>query len=120
VKHPILAMVLVVLSGATPIWAQNIAPDAASTDTTLRINSRAVLVDVIVTDHNGAPVAGLARDAFTVTEQGKPQAMSFFEEHKGTPHYVESGQTASLSCWLLVAAQPEPSEHRRCKLFGGD
>ena len=47
----------------------------------LQITSRAVLVDVIVTDHSGKPVVGLPREAFTVSEQGKPQAISFFEEH---------------------------------------
>jgi VWFA-related protein len=46
----------------------------------LRIKSREVVVDVIVTDHAGKPVTGLKKDAFTVTEQGKPQTVSFFEE----------------------------------------
>jgi VWFA-related protein len=49
---------------------------------TLRINSRAVLVDVIVSDSHGNPVTGLKQDAFSVTEQGKAQAISYFEEHK--------------------------------------
>ena len=52
---------------------------------TLRLNSRAVLVDVIVSDSSGKPVTGLSRDAFNVTEQGKPQAISFFEENGNTP-----------------------------------
>ena len=47
----------------------------------LAITSRAVLVDVIVTDSSGKPVTGLPKDAFTVTEQGKPQTISFFEEN---------------------------------------
>ncbi len=71
----------------TPLLAQsnmgqtnNLEPD--NPRTTLRINSRAVLVDVVVTDHNGAPVAGLKQDAFSLTEQGKPQTVSFFEEHR--------------------------------------
>jgi VWFA-related protein len=49
---------------------------------TLRINSRAVLVDVIVSDSHGNPVTGLKQDAFSVTEQGKAQTISYFEEHK--------------------------------------
>ena len=53
--------------------------------TTLRVNSRAVLVDVIVSDSSGKPVTGLSRDAFSVTEQGKPQKISFFEENGKTP-----------------------------------
>ena len=40
-----------------------------------------MLVDVIVTDSSGKPVTGLPKDAFTVTEQGKLQTISFFEEN---------------------------------------
>lgn len=56
-------------------------PDAGST---LRITSRAVLVDVIVTDRSGRPVTGLKQEAFSVNEQGKPQKVTYFEEHQGT------------------------------------
>jgi VWFA-related protein len=65
--------------------AQTATPDANTPPPTVRINSRAVLVDVVVTDKNGKPVTGLKQDAFSVTEQGKPQTMSFFEEHTGAP-----------------------------------
>jgi VWFA-related protein len=51
-------------------------------ETTLRVSSRAVLVDVLVTDKKGAPVRGLPQSAFTVKEQGKSQAITFFEEHQ--------------------------------------
>ena len=51
----------------------------------LRVTSRAVLVDVIVTDRAGKAVTGLSKDAFTVTEHGKPQSISFFEEHDNAP-----------------------------------
>ncbi|MGA9583932.1 MAG: VWA domain-containing protein [Terracidiphilus sp.] len=63
-------------------------PGMGQTDnaaTTLRVNSRAVLVDVIVSNSSGKPVTGLSRDAFSVTEQGKPQTISFFEENGNTP-----------------------------------
>lgn len=60
--------------------AQQNTPDS---EATLRFNSRAVLVDVIVTDHNGNTVKGLPRDAFSVAEQGTNQAINFFEEHRG-------------------------------------
>jgi VWFA-related protein len=61
--------------------AQTAAPAAKTSLPSLRINSKAVLVDVIVTDRNGKPVTGLKKDAFTVKEQGKPQTISFFEEN---------------------------------------
>jgi VWFA-related protein len=72
---------------AVPLLAQTVTPNAnTSTSTpTLQITSRAVLVDVVVTDRNGKPVTGLKRDAFTVMEQGTPQAIRFFEEHTGAP-----------------------------------
>lgn len=67
------------LSGPSLLAQQN-APES---EATLRLNSRAVLVDVIVTDPKGNPVKGLTKDAFTVAEQGTPQGINFFEEHRG-------------------------------------
>ncbi len=78
-NRPIVAMFLS-LACAVPAMGQ-----ADESATTLRVNSRAVLVDVIVTDSSGKPVTGLSRDAFSVKEQGKPQTISFFEENGNTP-----------------------------------
>lgn len=69
-----------------PLPAQAQTPQsapAATAETTLHVTSRAVLVDVIVTDRKGAPVSGLKREDFTITEQGKPQSITYFEEHNG-------------------------------------
>jgi VWFA-related protein len=68
-------------------WAQSQQPvsESASSKPDLQITTRAVLLDVIVTDSSGKPVAGLRRDAFTLTEEGKPQAVSYFEEHGSEP-----------------------------------
>ncbi len=78
-KRSLVVLVLAVF--AASVSAQNSAPASTDAQTTLRVSSRAVLVDVIVTDQHGKPVTGLKQDAFTVTEQGKPQAIDFFEEH---------------------------------------
>jgi VWFA-related protein len=78
-NRPIVA-ILLGLACAVPVMAQ-----ADESATTLRLTSRAVLVDVIVSDSSGKPVTQLSRDAFSVTEQGKPQAISFFEENGNTP-----------------------------------
>jgi VWFA-related protein len=45
---------------------------------TLRVSSRLVLVDVVVTDKHGQPVLGLQPADFTVSEKGKPQKISVF------------------------------------------
>jgi VWFA-related protein len=44
-----------------------------------------VTVDVVVTDKKGNPVPDLPRDAFTVQEDGAPQAISSFEAVKVPP-----------------------------------
>ena len=76
-----LACALTLISLSAPLLSQTATPEADTPSSTLRINSRAVLVDVIVTDKKGNPVTGLTRDAFTVTEQGKPEGIGYFEEH---------------------------------------
>ena len=48
-----------------------------------KANARAVLVDVVVTDSHGNPVSGLRQLDFKLTENGKPESVVFFEEHKG-------------------------------------
>jgi VWFA-related protein len=63
-----------------PIFSQNRpAPDADSSVTTLKLNVRTVLVDVVVTDKDNRAVPGLRKEDFEVLEDGKPQAISFFE-----------------------------------------
>ncbi|HUX44178.1 MAG TPA: VWA domain-containing protein [Terracidiphilus sp.] len=76
----ILSFVLAAATLSVPAVPQQTPPQ-----TTLRVTSRAVLVDVIVTDHHGNPVTGLKQDDFSVTDQGKPQTISFFEEHLSKP-----------------------------------
>jgi VWFA-related protein len=60
--------------------AQTPAPDADVPTATLKLNSRTVLVDVVVTDKSDHPVPGLTKDDFQVSEDGKPQTISFFEQ----------------------------------------
>lgn len=50
---------------------------------TFQANANLVLVDVVVRDH-GHPVLGLQQSDFEVLQDGKPQAITVFEEHKAT------------------------------------
>jgi VWFA-related protein len=50
---------------------------------TIKANVRIVLVDVVVTGVKGQPAAGLKKEDFQVSEDGKAQVVSFFEEHTG-------------------------------------
>jgi len=81
--NPFLLISLFVF--AMPLYSQTAASDTNTSMSTLQINSRAVLVDVIVTDRSGKPITGLKQDAFSVSEQGKPQTVNFFEEHTRAP-----------------------------------
>ena len=67
-----------------PLSAQNPAPAAPSAQAQVPVfkaNARAVEVDVVVTRENGEPVTALHKGDFKVMEDGKPQAIDFFEEH---------------------------------------
>jgi VWFA-related protein len=66
------------------LYSQSGAPESTDAQTTIRVSSRAVLVDVIVTDSHGKPVTGLKQEDFSVTESGKPQTLNFFEEHSAS------------------------------------
>lgn len=80
-RNAVIAITVAVL--AIPLWAQSRKPQ--SSQPTLTITSRAVLVDVIVTGKDGQPIRDLKQNDFTVTENGKPQAITFFEPHHNAP-----------------------------------
>lgn len=77
---------LVVLWAAIAAYpqSQTAAPGAHSVPT-FKAKARLVLLDVVVTDNNGEPVTGLKKENFQLSEDGKPQSVSSFEEHKGAP-----------------------------------
>ena len=58
--------------------------------TTLKASTHVVVLDVVVTDKAGHPVAGLTKDDFTLREDGKPQSIRSFEA-------VTAGQPLSAS-----------------------
>lgn len=49
---------------------------------TLRQEVRNVVVDVVVTDKHGQPVTSLDKSRFQVLENGVPQEIAFFEQHR--------------------------------------
>jgi VWFA-related protein len=61
-----------------PVRSQTQAP-------VLKAEVRVVLVDVVVTHKKDEPLTGLRREDFQVLEDGKPQTISYFEEHAVAP-----------------------------------
>ncbi len=72
----VFLMGAVFLGGAWALAQQ--PPPSDLPATVLRVTTRLVLVDVVVTDKDGKPVKGLARDDFQILEDGKPQRLATF------------------------------------------
>jgi VWFA-related protein len=68
----------------TSLYSQ-IAPPSSAPAPTFKANVRVVLVDVVVTAGKNEPVPGLDKKDFEVFEDGRPQTIATFEEHKGAP-----------------------------------
>jgi VWFA-related protein len=71
-----LCLLLAIISSPLPAQSPQEAEQVAGLS--IRVSSRLVLVDVVVTDKHGQPVLGLKPTDFTVTEKGKPQKISVF------------------------------------------
>ena len=50
---------------------------------TIKTGTQTVLVDVVVGDRSGQSVTGLKQGDFAIFEDGKPQAITYFETHGG-------------------------------------
>jgi Ca-activated chloride channel homolog len=96
-----------VVSGALLCAGQS-APNASSSsdarqqDTndpavTLKVNVKLVNVFATVTDRNGAPVASLKRENFTLYEDGIQQKISVFDRESELPLSIVMGVDSSLS-----------------------
>ena len=84
VKSSMLAGKLLLPAAAVVLcvgWvaAQQVPPPDVPA-TVLRVNTRLVLVDVVVTDKKGQPVTDLTLEAFTLLENGKLQQIAFFDQ----------------------------------------
>ncbi len=66
------------------LFAQTAVPDASG-HLVFKANARTVIVDVVVTGRDGKAVQGLHQQDFEVAEDGHPQQVTFFEEHKSPP-----------------------------------
>jgi VWFA-related protein len=67
-----------------------------SSGITLKSSAQIVIVDVIVSGKNGTPIHDLKSSDFALTENGKPEAISHFEEHTGPSPAQLATKTAPL------------------------
>ena len=112
--------------GDQPTAPQQHASDTYQSPTTLRTNTRLVVVDVVATDSKGQPVMDLKPADFTLLEDGTPQKISGFNfEHPGAapapvaqanlpPSVVTNApkfQSNSLNVILFDTVNGEFAEH---------
>jgi VWFA-related protein len=74
IRRALVLVVLTLLVGL-PQAAQNAATQAQRFQT----ESELVTIDVVVLDDRGVPIRGLDASAFAVSEDGRPQAIEFFQ-----------------------------------------
>ncbi|MBZ5720884.1 MAG: VWA domain-containing protein [Acidobacteriia bacterium] len=63
--------------GGKPLYGQQPGQPEAP-PLTIRVSTRLILVDVVVTDKKGKPITGLKAEDFTLQEKGKNQKVAFF------------------------------------------
>jgi hypothetical protein len=69
------AILLAACVGALPAQAPD---NGQQPPPTIRVNTRLVLVDVVVTDKSGKRMSGLKAEDFVLQEKGKGQKIAFF------------------------------------------
>ena len=87
----------ILLVTAVTAWAQQIgqnAPPGGNSTVTFTTGAQLVVEAVVVTDKKGSPVEGLTANDFTVTENGVPQAIRFFD-HQTLPQIPGSAPARS-------------------------
>ena len=91
----------VALTTAGWLSARSVESTRQEPETKIRVETRLVLVDVVVTDKKGNPVRGLAKEDFALKENGKSQAITVFswegrektEERPAPPPLAENVRT---------------------------
>lgn len=79
----LLFLAIPVIAPTSAAWSQTPPPPPPEQSPyTLQVHSRVVLTDVTITDGKGNPIHGLTRSGFRIFDNGRPQTIASFEEHK--------------------------------------
>ncbi|HTW56635.1 MAG TPA: VWA domain-containing protein [Terriglobales bacterium] len=91
------------------------APQSQLPQTTVTVDVKLVNVFVTVTDENGAPVGGLAKDNFVLDEDGIEQKIAVFDRESAMPLSIALAIDTSLSTRTNL-----PLEQASAKRFAND
>ncbi len=117
---PVVAPGVAAADAAAPSSSPQAAeakPDSAGTDSanasvmTIKVASKTVVVDVVVTDSKGHTVKGLPPEDFQLQEDGKPQRVNYFHEFTG---YGTPGSPADA---VAKGDQPPPQDKLPPNIF---
>jgi Ca-activated chloride channel family protein len=78
---------------------------------TIKVETRLVNVALNVVDAHGAPVSGLGREDFEISEDGKPQKIAVFEKDTATPLSIVLAIDASESVLHDERLEREAAKH---------
>src|SRR5689334_9954308 len=79
-KNYLSLLLLIAFSlAAVPLHAQDQSPTKGDDQDVVKVTSNLVSLDVIVKDKKGKPVTDLKAEDFTVSENGVPQKIAFFD-----------------------------------------
>src|SRR5437764_14206540 len=74
-----LLVLIAVFLATIPIHSQDKKPNKSDDQDVIKVTSNLVSLDVIVKDKKGKPVTDLKAEDFTVSENGVPQKIAFFD-----------------------------------------
>jgi VWFA-related protein len=92
---------------ALPLFAQTQTAPAA----TLQVNVKVVTMAVTVRDKHGAIVPNLTKDDFTLTEDGRPQTIKYFNHDTNLPLTLGLLVDTSMSQRNALDSEKTASEH---------
>jgi len=81
---PVLAAALLP-QGTQPVLQQTVSQHNPPMNPTFSVNVRLVSVFVNVTDATGTPVGDLTQDDFSISEDGRPQRIAYFDRESVMP-----------------------------------
>ena len=97
-----LALLLATVCAATVCMAQQ--------EPTFHVDVPLVNVFVSVTDKAGAPIGGLAKEDFQLSENGKPQTIAVFERDTSAPLAIVMAVDLSGSMYKDFAAEQQAAQ----------
>lgn len=94
-------------SATVPSQPSSVTPNTGAL-MTLRSHAEAVALDVVVTDPKGHTVNALPRQDFNVSEDGKPQTVSYFTEVRSHDSPVPVVERKEVAPNIFTNASPPP------------